>query len=221
MSSGRVTSLVSSPESLGDKRSIILEQMRQSVPEFLLESPLYSQLLKAEAERFGTLNYDIEELLRQFYVDTATYGLDLWERFCGIPASTVKPIDQRRAVIKSKLRGIGTVTAGVIKNVAESYSNGEVSIRELAAEYKLVVTFIGKMGIPPNLADLQASLRALIPAHLDIEYEFTYLTWGNLDQMQLNWNDFDDLQLDWEQAEVLDHRQSIVRSSVGLTMGEP
>ncbi|WP_051287526.1 putative phage tail protein [Paenibacillus taiwanensis] len=215
------TRLASSPESLRDKRAVIIEQMQQSIPEFMLESPLYSQLLKAEAERYGALQDDIDELLRQFYVDTATYGLDLWERFCGIPASTAKPINQRRAVIKSKLRGIGTVTAGVIKNVAESYSNGEVSIRELAHEYKLIVTFIGKMGIPPNLADLQASLRALIPAHLDIEYEFTYLTWGNLDHLQLNWNDFDDLQLDWDQTEVLDHRQPIVRSSVGLTMGEP
>ncbi|MBD8500749.1 putative phage tail protein [Paenibacillus arenosi] len=209
-----------STKAASNELAFVREQMRQSVPEFLLESLLYRELLDTEAAQLGKVAGNTAELLRQFYVDTATFGLDRWERFCGIPVQPTKPLEQRRAVIKSKLRGIGTVTADVIRSVAESYSNGEVSVQEFASQYKIVITFIGKMGIPPNLEDLQASLRALIPAHLSIEYEYTYLSWANLDKLLLSWNDFDDLKLTWTQTEVFDYRLPIVRSSVGLTMAE-
>jgi len=132
-------------------------------------------IIQAEAAEFETLNAAIADVLAQFYVDTATWGLANWERICGIPINESKPIDQRRSVIKSKLRGIGTVTVGLIKNVAEAYYNGQVEVIEQPSLYTVKIKFVSKLGVPPNLADIQNALREIIPAHLAIDFEFSYL----------------------------------------------
>jgi len=137
-------------------------------------------VITAEAAEFEKLNADISDVLNQFFIDTATWGLAEWERICGIPTDETKPIDQRRSVIKSKLRGIGTVTVGLIKNVAESYANGEVAVIEDSAHYTITVKFVGKLGVPPNLNDIKNAIRDIIPAHLAVDYAFTYVTYDQL-----------------------------------------
>jgi hypothetical protein len=132
-------------------------------------------IIQAEAAEFETLNDKIADVLAQFFVDTATWGLANWERICGIPTDESKPVDQRRSVIKSKLRGIGTVTVDLIKNVAEAYYNGEVEVIEQPSLYTVKIKFVSKLGVPPNLADIQNALREIIPAHLAINFEFSYL----------------------------------------------
>jgi Uncharacterised protein conserved in bacteria (DUF2313) len=132
-------------------------------------------IIDAESAQFEQLHADIADVLAQFFVDTATWGLANWERICGIPVDESKPIDQRRSVIKSKLRGIGTVTVDLIKNVAEAYYNGEVEVTEQPSLYTVKIKFVSKLGVPPNLADIQNALREIIPAHLAIDFEFSYL----------------------------------------------
>jgi hypothetical protein len=137
-------------------------------------------IIVTEAAEFESLNDEIADVLAQFFVDTATWGLANWERLVNVTVDESKPIDQRRSVIKSKLRGVGTVTVGLIKNVAESYSNGEVAVTESASTYTISIKFVGKLGVPPNMADIQQALRDIIPAHLAINYEFTYVLYDEL-----------------------------------------
>ena len=132
-------------------------------------------IVKTEAAEFEALNDAIDDVLAQFSFDTATWGLSHWERICGIPIDESKPVEQRRSVIKSKLRGIGTVTVALIKNVAESWYNGEVEVTEQPSLYTVKIKFVSKLGVPPNLADIENALREIIPAHLAINFEFSYL----------------------------------------------
>jgi Uncharacterised protein conserved in bacteria (DUF2313) len=158
-------------------------------------------IIQAEATEFETLNAAIADVLAQFFVDTATWGLANWERICGIPTDESKPIDQRRSVIKSKLRGIGTVTVDLIKNVAEAYSYGEVDVTEDSANYTVIVTFVGERGVPANLTDIENALREIIPAHLAIDYKFTYLRWSELDSYGWTWDALDAQMLSWDEFE--------------------
>ncbi|CAK4840692.1 unnamed protein product [Aphanomyces euteiches] len=57
-------------------------------------------------------------------------------------------------------------------------------------------------GIPENLADIQNALRDLIPAHLDISYEFNYFIWNELDELGKTWDQTDALGLTWEQWDI-------------------
>lgn len=121
-----------------------------------------------------------EDLLNQLFVDTATWGLKYWERYVGLQVDISKPYDFRRSRIKSRLRGKGTTTIQMIKNVAESFSNGEVDIIEDYANYSFIIKFVGTRGIPPNMNDLKNTIEEIKPAHLGFVYEFTYTVWNEV-----------------------------------------
>ncbi|RLQ08638.1 YmfQ family protein [Geobacillus sp. FSL K6-0789] len=152
-----------------------MSNLSQYLPDYYQNIREFQTLIGTEGEEFEQLNVTIDEVLKQFYVDTATWGLANWERICGIPTDESKPIDQRRSVIKSKLRGIGTVTVELVKNVAEAYYNGQVEVIEQPSLYTVKIKFVSKLGVPPNLTDIQNALREIIPAHLAINFEFSYL----------------------------------------------
>ena len=75
----------------------------------------------------NSINDEVENTLNQFFVDSATYGLDKWEKMLGISKNTFD-IQTRRENIKAKMRSRGTTTVSVIKNICEAYSNGTVEI---------------------------------------------------------------------------------------------
>ena len=87
-------------------------------------------------------------------------------------------------------QGISTVEH--IKNVADGYYGGETDIIERYADYTIVVKFTSSYGIPSNLADLQAVLREIVPAHLAIEYEFKFVTY---DVLKTAYGTYDDVLL--------------------------
>lgn len=175
--------------------------MQDALPSYYDRSRIVANLLEREAAELESLNASIAEVLDQFFIDTATWGLSHWERICDIKTDETKPYAQRRSVLKSKLRGIGTVTVDLIQDVAEAYLGGEVQVEELPSLYTIKVTFVGKLGIPPNLDDIKNVLRDIIPAHLAIQFEFTYMSWSDLTSYALTWADVDELALTWEAFE--------------------
>lgn len=149
--------------------------MKSYILDDLRSSRIFQAILGAEGQEFGQLRTDIEDILKQFYVETATWGLDLWEEMLGLKSYAGKPDDQRRSRIISKLRGIGTVTISLIKNVAESYVNGTVEVNEDNTNYRFTIKFIDNLGVPPNLEDLMEAIEEIKPAHMAVQYEYKYL----------------------------------------------
>lgn len=150
------------------------------VPSYYSELLESSELLSAEDAEFARLNASIDDLLLQFNVSTATWGLREWERICGIITDTNKTLGERRSNIKARLRGAGVVTAKHIENISEGYYGGDTEIIEKYSEYTIVIKFVSSYGVPSNLSDLEEVLREIIPAHLAIEYEFKFVTYAIL-----------------------------------------
>ena len=146
-------------------------------PVYWLASEPTVGIINAIGGETDELRASLSDLLAQCNVETATWGLALWERQLGIDTDVEKPYDYRRSRILSKLRGTGTVTVAMIKNMAESFSNGEVDVIEDAANYHFDVKFVGTMGIPPNMDDLTAAIEEIRPAHLTYAYIYVYRTW--------------------------------------------
>lgn len=121
-----------------------------------------------------------DDFVAQLWPTTATWGLSTWEEALGLPTDVSRDMEFRRTRIVSKLRGSGPVTVEMIKNVAESFSNGEVEIIEHPAEYRFEVKFVGTIGIPPNMDDLTAALEEIKPAYLAYTYVIVYRTWGQV-----------------------------------------
>lgn len=178
------------------------QEMLTYLPHYYETSRIIRVILQAEGTEFDKLRQALDETLNQFFVNTATWSLDTWEEELGLPIMPDQPIDERRSKIISRIRGIGTATISIIKNVAESYVNGTIDIVEDFSTYTIIVQFVDTRGIPPNLDDLKAALRAVVPAHLDIKYEFSYFIWDELDKKQWTWDQLDALSLTWDKLEV-------------------
>ena len=143
------------------------------------DNPITKPIIDVLEIEENILNECIESTLNQFYVDSATYGLDCWEKMLGISKNTFD-IQTRRENIKAKMRSRGTTTVSVIKNICEAYSNGEVDIIVNHSDYSFVIDFIGTIGIPRAFAELDKTINEIKPCHLAHSYRFNYNTHSNL-----------------------------------------
>lgn len=137
-------------------------------------------VMDAQGHELDLLSQSLDGVLDQFFVDTATWGLARWEQEYGIATDENKPIEQRRSVVRSKIRGIGTVTPALIKSVTESYANGEVAVSVDYANYTVTVTFVSTYGVPPNMQDVQQAVNDILPAHLAVKFVFRFYTYNEL-----------------------------------------
>lgn len=158
----------------------IKRDMHDYVPRYYDEMPVATNILDREAEELAKLNAGIGDVLAQFFIETATWGLAHWERIFGIATDPSKTYAQRREILIGRLRGVGAVTAELIDSVASAYANGDVDVMSRAADYTIVITFVSQYGVPDQIDELKAAVRDITPAHMAIEYVFRYYTYEEL-----------------------------------------
>ena len=127
----------------------------------------------------NSVNDEVENTLNQFYVDSATYGLDKWESMLGISKNNFD-IDTRRENIKAKMRSRGTTTVSVIKNICEAYSNGVVEINVNHSNYSFEISFISTIGVPLSFEEMDRVVNEIKPCHLAHSYKFNYNTHSDI-----------------------------------------
>lgn len=153
------------------------------LPAYYETSRVMRSDMDAKGSELDALYLAMDATVAQFFVRTATWGLERWEFELGITTDLAKPLEQRRAVVESKLRGAGTFSGRLVKNVAEAYDGGTVDVTFQPEEWGFTVKFIDTIGIPPNLEDLKAAIEEIKPAHLSVEYEFSYLLIRNIHEV--------------------------------------
>ena len=67
----------------------------------------------------------LEDVMDQFFVETATWGLDLWEQQVGIETDHSLSQADRRAAIKQSLVASGNTTAEMVRQLAEAITGYE------------------------------------------------------------------------------------------------
>ncbi|MDQ0412734.1 putative phage tail protein [Mesobacillus stamsii] len=148
-------------------------ELKKELPRFYDQIKDFSELVNADALVLTDLQNSVDDVLDQLFIEKTTWGLDRWEEFFGIYPDSSKPIDQRRSVLKSKIRGAGVTTVSLVKDVAESWYNGEIEVIEMPE--KVEIKFTSNYGVPANLQDVKNALREIVPAHLLIEYVFLFI----------------------------------------------
>lgn len=168
--------------------------------------PMYWHEIKEMQALQHTLGIEVSELqcavastLDQMFVPTATWGLTLWEKELAIETNKTLSDEFRREIIMAKMRGTATTTKALIKSVAVAFSNGEVEVIEDNVKYVVKIKFVGTRGVPANLEDFKKMLSQIIPAHLVIEYVFTYMTWKEFNSYDKTWKQWEDLRLNWKE----------------------
>lgn len=149
------------------------------VPDFIRENKVFQALYAANGSELDKLDALSQDALAQCFIDTATWGLKYWEKFLEITSDETKAYDLRRSIIKAKLRSTGTVTTGMIQNVAESYENSTVDVIEHPENYSFDIKFITENGVT-NLNSLQNAIEEIKPAHLEVKYKIISMSKVNL-----------------------------------------
>ncbi len=152
-------------------------KLTEYLPEFWGRSAEVMALQRAMEPAVAAAWAARDGLLDQLNVGTATWGLESWERALGLEVDVSRPLEYRRSRVCSKLRGQGTTTVAMIRNVAESFSNGKVDVIEAPGEYRFDIKFTGTIGVPPNMDDLTAAIEEIKPAHLAYDYIILFRTW--------------------------------------------
>jgi len=154
-------------------------------PEFYQDVREMQAIAAAEGSQLDRLRAELAEQLQQRFASTATWGLEDWERELGITAQSVMPLEQRRAVVLSKIRGFGKFSGQLLKSVAQAYENGQIEVGYDPAIGTFTIRFVSTLGLPPNLADLKAAVGEVLPAHLLVKYVFRYLLVREVEGLKL------------------------------------
>ena len=152
----------------------------EMLPSFYHDSNFVKAYISSHDVEHELIEESIKDLVDNLYVDSATWGLDLFEEKLGIKTNKNKDYQERREYIKAKKRGSGTTTVAVVKNIAEAFSGSEVEVIEDYSNYLFKIRFVGEKGVPKNINDFKKIIEEIKPAHLAYELEFTYNTHRDL-----------------------------------------
>lgn len=178
-----------------------LIDLTKYVPPFIYENNIeIKAIYTAQGTELGRLLYYLDDIKKQLHIDTATWGLSLWEEAYGIATNLNYSFEERREIIKAKKRGNETCTIALVKSVSRAFSGGEVNVIENTAPYTFTIQFIGVKGIPKNMQGLINAIEDIKPAHLVDNFKYTYTSWEYLDSKNLSYNDIEIIK--WDDLEI-------------------
>lgn len=148
------------------------------LPKFLQKSPLFKGTNDADNREHETIRLDLQDLLNQFFIKSATWGLGRWEDLVGIKTDTTKSLESRRDAVIAKLQNPESVTETFLTNLINRYIADKAGyIISYPSEYRIEVLYHG--GQVLDYEKLRQSINTYIPAH--IGYKLVTITNGLLE----------------------------------------
>lgn len=164
-----------------------VERLMQHMPKYYRDIVEIEELQNAIDLQLDELDIMSNEVLKQFFIYTATWSLPIWERIFGLTVGdTISNLKERRENIISKLRSYGTTTKDMIAKVAKAFTNGEIEVIEDNPNYSFTIKFTSIVGIPDNLENFKKVVATIKPAHLNFNVEFRYNTHNQIGYLYQN-----------------------------------
>ena len=178
----------------------LFERMLSYLPKFERDSKVIKEILFSAAKELFNTQKNTEDLQNQFYVSTATWGLDIWEEMLGLQ-KIVLTDEERRQRIFNKLLSNTIATKYYVEKYLKNIIGKDIEVYEDFDNYSILIPS-WEDGIPQNALSIVYLLREVIPAHLKIILE--YRTWSWLDSKNWTWDYFEGLGLTWNELEEVD-----------------
>jgi hypothetical protein len=173
-----------------------LERMLSQAPDYYETSAIYRKIQAAQSNEYDSLEAKNADLKAQLRIRTATWGLRFYEEALHIPVIPTDSYEVRRGRVLAKWRSPGNFSAALVKSVCESFVNGQVDVDIDLANSTVLIKFVGPLGVPEKMADVEAAIDNIIHAHLGWSYSFRYLlvsevhgvmTYAELQQLTYNY----------------------------------
>lgn len=176
--------------------------MLNDIPPLSRNDPLLNEIYSAINKLVGKLNSNIDVVFNERFVDLANgIGLQYFEERLGIKTDASKPLGQRRSLIKARLRVKGKISLKKVQNICESWVNGSITPSISGSTIK--IKFVSFGGVPEGIVDLEKTLFNTIPTHLNVAWEFSYMTWDMFESHNWSWDEFESQNLTWDELEIL------------------
>lgn len=139
------------------------------LPFFLSEDKRFKTVNDADSIEHERLRLQVQELLEQLFVETATWGLPLWEQFCGLESDTSIDYKARRDRVLSVLNGKQVVTLDFITYLVNRYV-ADKSANILTHYDQYYIDIMLPDGKVTDFKELEKMLSIYMPAHLGWKY---------------------------------------------------
>lgn len=141
--------------------------LKDGLPQFVREMKEMAVLLGVDQEEIDRLEACIEEMTRQFWIMSATYSIDDWEKEFGIERNSTLTLGQRRAQVLAKLNTRAPSTVKMIENlVIKVLGERRVEVVEDYENYSFTI-IIRSDYVPENMLVACDAVRRARPAHLN------------------------------------------------------
>ena len=155
------------------------EKILKLLHRILRNDVIANEIARTTGNYIDNIEFDISDVQQQFFLDTATWGLDIFEKELDIVTISSKSYSDRRSVISAKWRGAGKLTLELIKQTADAFVNGDV---EVTFTGTIEIDFTSEIGRPPNIEDVYKAIEDIKPAHLGVKYIFRFRTHSEVGQ---------------------------------------
>ncbi|WP_315080131.1 putative phage tail protein [uncultured Clostridium sp.] len=144
--------------------------IKSYVPFFISQIKEFAEIYNLEQDEIKKITLNIKDLLNQCFVETSTWGIKYWENFLNIIPDDSKSIENRRSNVLARLRGEGTTSKEVIKQIAKSFIS-DVEVKEKNDDYSFEVYLKSRDGFSKMLELLYSAIEEVKPAHLKAKYK--------------------------------------------------
>ncbi|KEI96352.1 YmfQ family protein [Clostridium botulinum] len=149
-------------------------------------SPIYEQskviqsIFEAIGYEWDTAGLLANDILKQFFPQTATWGLIYWEEAVNVVNKPTEEIERRRRKVIAKLQSRYAINPKRMALILKNYTGADILITEDIAPYTFEVKLTGREGFPKSLEDLYKEVKKIKPSHLSVKYKLISLTESNL-----------------------------------------
>ena len=147
------------------------------LPPFLKKDPSFRAVCESCSWEHENIRKAILDALDQFFVERATWGLEMWERVLGVPTNPLESTELRRKTILLKLRQPGSVTDAFMTKLVNQYIyDSQGIVLSFPSEYRIEILYNG--GTIIDYRKLRDAIELYIPAH--IGYKLITRTLGEI-----------------------------------------
>lgn len=172
----------------GDKTITIISGefiVKTSLKEYLLSlinklyrtDPWLNNLFDAAGMALSEVGAYVDIVWNDYFFDTCSETrLRDYEKEAAIVLPGGQTLDERRSQLQAKWQGASKCTLEAMQAVCNAWRDATIKLEFINGRIRVI--FISPIGVPPDLNALQNALEEVKPAHLAIEYQFMYKTWG-------------------------------------------
>lgn len=152
------------------------QEMIKNISPIYDKSKIEKAIYEAIGLEFDNADYLVEEILKQMFPQTATWGLVFWEQRLNISINSNEEIEKRRQKVITKMQTKWPLTPERMVNILKNYTNAEIEVIEGVDDFTFEVSLKTRNKIGDPLNEIINKVKEVKPSHMSFVVAINYLT---------------------------------------------